>query len=876
MDKAKKKQIKKITTWVLLAALVATLAAMPLLAKKEAEADGPVATVHSGTVETGTVSTSLHGGGTLVTEDIEKIKLPTGVKITEFLIKNGDTVTAGTPLAAVDKVSVMTAITSVTETMDYLQAEMKSAKNEKISSTVSATAGGRIKKVFAQKGDSVQEVMLRDGALALLSLDGLMAVKIEKKLPILTGDTVTVTLADGTEVTGRIASNLDGVIVITVADDGYEIGQMVTVTGKDGSEIGTGELYVHNAWAASAYSGIIQSAPAKEETKVNAGATLFTLTETDFRGKLEYLSALHREYEELMQELFGMYNTGIIEAPCDGTISGIDKDSPHLLADAGDGALEISLLTAESADWKVVLLGAEDSEVPPAGSLCNPNAEGGCPEEELDKHISTCPKYCHNNGSCQGTGKHYPTCIGSCTSGTSCNAKYHTTTCIESCIPQNGICSKESGYHKNECIKSCKHATALDECKDPKYPHYLDCVGSCVQSNGTKDCPSIKHLIGCIESCTHADTMDQCIATPNHYLDCIHSCITSESAKEECPASKHNENCFFAAMTYYAKVAMVTQVGSTELVVRWDKSGNEYEVVKTGTGWAFKNPSDFNPTLLVNEGKISVGNPSAFKPGDVILDITGYKGNQPEWSGISVFVRIPGNVDLDLDLDGMMDGLMDGLTDRLTEQMMSQMDLSALMGMFGGFGNFGFYAPSPVEEEKLFDLEGSTLMTVSPQETVSLTIALDEQDIAKIALGQQATVKVEALSGQTFQAEVTEVSNHGSNSGGSSKFTAKLELPKAKDMLDGMSATASLPLLEKKDIPTIPVVALAEEGARTVVYTALDKEGNLTSPVSVRVGISDGLTAEILDGLEIGDTYYYSYYDVLEEDTGVEERFTLT
>ena len=121
MDKAKKKQIKKITTWVLMAALVAGLAAMPLLAKAEAEADGPVATVHSGTVEEGTVRTTLHGGGTLTTEGIEDINLPTGVKITEFLVKNGDTVTAGTPLAAVDKVSVMTAITSVTETMEYLQ-----------------------------------------------------------------------------------------------------------------------------------------------------------------------------------------------------------------------------------------------------------------------------------------------------------------------------------------------------------------------------------------------------------------------------------------------------------------------------------------------------------------------------------------------------------------------------------------------------------------------------------------------------------------------------------------------------------------------------------------------------------------------------------
>ena len=58
MDKAKKKQMKKVVTWALLAALVAGLAAMPLLAKEKAEADGPVASVLSGTVETGSITST--------------------------------------------------------------------------------------------------------------------------------------------------------------------------------------------------------------------------------------------------------------------------------------------------------------------------------------------------------------------------------------------------------------------------------------------------------------------------------------------------------------------------------------------------------------------------------------------------------------------------------------------------------------------------------------------------------------------------------------------------------------------------------------------------------------------------------------------------
>ena len=79
MDKAKKIQTKKIVTWVLLAALVAGLAAMPLLAKKEAEADGPVASILSGTVEQRTIATAISGGGTLSVDDTEEIRIPSGV-----------------------------------------------------------------------------------------------------------------------------------------------------------------------------------------------------------------------------------------------------------------------------------------------------------------------------------------------------------------------------------------------------------------------------------------------------------------------------------------------------------------------------------------------------------------------------------------------------------------------------------------------------------------------------------------------------------------------------------------------------------------------------------------------------------------------------
>ena len=120
MDKVKKKQIKRIIALVCIAVIVVVLAVMPLIAGSEAEDDGPVASILSGTAELGSVSTAIKGGGTLTEEDAVEITIPSGVMLTQFLVSNGDAVSAGDALATVDRVSVMSAISQVQETLEYL------------------------------------------------------------------------------------------------------------------------------------------------------------------------------------------------------------------------------------------------------------------------------------------------------------------------------------------------------------------------------------------------------------------------------------------------------------------------------------------------------------------------------------------------------------------------------------------------------------------------------------------------------------------------------------------------------------------------------------------------------------------------------------
>lgn len=204
--------------------------------------------------------------------------------------------------------------------------------------------------------------MLTHGALAVLSLDGLMAVNLETS-SVTTGDAVQVTLSDGTEVAGRVEACLNGAAVVTVEDDGYAVGEMVTVTTQDGSQVGSGELCIHNAWKATAYTGTVSTVWAKEESTVSSGASLFSLTGTEYTAQLDSLASQHREYEQQLQELSRMYQEGTINAPCDGLISGVDADSPYLLA-AEEMPLTASSLANTGTEWAIVLLSSVEEGEP--------------------------------------------------------------------------------------------------------------------------------------------------------------------------------------------------------------------------------------------------------------------------------------------------------------------------------------------------------------------------------------------------------------------------------------------------------------------------------------------------------------------------------
>lgn len=373
MKKAKNKNLRRTLGFLALAALTAGLAAMPLLTRQAAESEAYPVSILSAQAERRELTRVLSGGGTLQAEEAVSVTVPQGVRLTELLVKNGDTVEAGDPIARVDRVTVMQTIADIQEEMTSLQKQLESERTASDSETLTAPAG-LVKAVYAQAGDSVETVMLRCGCLAEISLDSKMAVKVEADTTLRAGDKVTVTL-NGEELEAAVESNLEGVLTVTFPDEGYTAGDTAALTGPGGEALGTGTLEIHSPWRAVATSGTVSQVYVKEGQTLRSKGNLLRLTDMGYSAQYRMLSSLHQEYAEQLAALFRLYQNLTLTAPAAGLITGLDPDSPLLLA-ASQGAQVTLLANApDGSDAQYVNFVGQVTEVGTDGYIMRLNPQ---------------------------------------------------------------------------------------------------------------------------------------------------------------------------------------------------------------------------------------------------------------------------------------------------------------------------------------------------------------------------------------------------------------------------------------------------------------------------------------------------------------------
>ena len=184
-------------------------------------------------------------------------------------------------------------------------------------------------------------------------------------------------------------------------------------------------------------------------------------------------------------------------------------------------------------------------------------------------------------------------------------------------------------------------------------------------------------------------------------------------------------------------------------------------------------------------------------------------------------------------------------------------------GMSGGAGSGA--AAAGEETDTDYSMSETELCTLTDYSSAEIFLTVDELDIGRLKTGQTASVVLDALGGQRFEGTISSIDPNGDNSGGNTKYTVTVSLSRTRDMLTGMNASVYIVLEEHPSLLLVPLAAINEDSGGIYVYTAYDSgRKELTDPVEVTTGLSDGTNVEIIFGLSEGDTCYYSYADTLK------------
>ena len=924
MEKQLKKQRRRYIAWGCAAALVILLAVMPMAAS--GGDDTPQAAILSGQVTRQELETQILGGGLLSGEGALSLDIPAEVKITEYLVSNGDSVAEGDAIATVDRVSVMNAITQVQETLDYLSDEISAARSDTAPTTVTALASGTVKVIYAQEDDLVSDVMLENGALAVLSLDGKMAVQAEADTDLAVDAPVIVTLEDGTQVSGAVKSNIQGKLTVTVEDEDYTPEQTVQVTLEDGTDLGSGALYIHSPWNAFAYSGTVSRISVSVGQKVSAGQTLMTLTDTGHTAEYQQLVDQHQQYEELMQELFQLYQSGSVTAPCDGIVTGVDTDGAYLLRSEGSWIARLLGFGSSDEEESFLAFSARVEQATEDGLILSVSGQF--------REISDLSQV-----SFQMDDKESLTQSWTYTGSTRLYSQTEDGLLEAAGTAQPGDLVIVVGNEEQPLwLVAAKESSGfagislLSQTDDPSEPQD-DTQALPLEESGPSDLsdPSSTPASEPASSTDQGGSASGGTDQGGSSSGSTDPSGSSSGSTDPSGSSSGGTDQGGSASgntdpdTPPAAVSIVTSSlpqatvgqpysaqlqasdGSNPVSGTWSVTGLPEGITldpATGTlsGTAAIS-SDYTLGITFTDG-------SATAQASLVLTVLPVS-QDTYWGYAAMLIGVGGGqlqvqqtpyaytiIDLqklpqitvseqDLSVEALyeagsvdLSSLTAGQTVLLivdqdgTLAAVSQgsvmvggqsggMNIPGMSGTGSASGGSVGGGSAQTPSFETYTLEHLSIGSVTSQEHMSVEISVDELDISQLHSGQEAIVSVDALGGEQFPATLTRISSTGENEGGNTKFAVELTLEKSGEMLPGMTASVQLSLESHPDSLCVPAAAVSRLGSQSVVYTGYDEgSGTLTNPVVVTTGTSDGESVEILSGLEEGQVFYYAYYEL--------------
>lgn len=751
MGKKGKKSKKKIVAFLLVITVAAGGAGTVVYRKVKwpEKVSDAAEKIQSSEVKKGTISNTIVGTGNLEYADGEEITIPSGLTVSQVLVESGDAVTEGTVLAILDKSSVSEAVQEVQEELSAIDEKISDCQEDDDENIVSSSVAGRVKVIYTEAGDDITDVMVENGALLELSVDGLMAVDIPCSSEIEENETVNVILSDGTLMSGTVEKMLDGEATVTLSDNGSVNGDEVTVTDSEGNVLGSGNLYIHKSFSVTGTAGTVSSVSVSENQKVSAGDTLLVLDGNAKDGEYEDLLEKKESETEVLKNLLKLSKDPEIVATTDGIIQDVNIASSDSTDENSSSASSggVSKMSYTAGEVKFLNLSFDDGDVEPVADSeeTADDAQDNPEETEADMQIQL-------------------TVAGS---GSSSVSTVVIPSPATGNTPVSGIETTDGSYTGTVTWNP----------------------GDSAFAGGV----SYQALVVLSAAQGYQFTAESIQGLESGTLSGIH---VSEDGK-----------------TLEFQIAFpATAVPETE---------NKQQDQKSESNDSQKQEqSEVNVSDSTNTGQSSTDNEQNSSSSQ---ESTGTSaGNAASGGNNSQTGRVSGAAAAATGTDTSKDTETEDEIDSTSQ-----------------------YSSSV------------TAFTLASDKQVCLSVNVDELDINSVETGQAATITFDAIENKEFQGEVTKVGNTASVNGGVAKYTVELTLDKEDGMKQGMNASATITIEERKDVLTLSMNAIQERGDKSFVYTEKDSDGNLSGEKEVTTGLSDGSTVEITEGLDEGDTVYY-------------------
>ena len=133
-----------------------------------------------------------------------------------------------------------------------------------------------------------------------------------------------------------------------------------------------------------------------------------------------------------------------------------------------------------------------------------------------------------------------------------------------------------------------------------------------------------------------------------------------------------------------------------------------------------------------------------------------------------------------------------------------------------------------------------SLFWVGAPRPLRITAEVDEEDIARVKVGQKVLIKADAFAERVLEAKVDRITPKGDPV--NKTFRVRVVLPDDTPLLVGMTTEINIITQERENALLIPATALMDGKVLTV-------ENGYARTLAVRTGIRGRTMTEILDGL---------------------------